>query len=39
MEDLPNVAKLKNVSRTLKQYITPELNIDSLPAMEEWLKK
>ncbi len=39
VEDNEAVAKLKNESRTLKQYITPELNIDSLPAMEEWLKK
>ena len=39
VEDNEAVAKLKNESRTLKQYITPELNIDSLPAMEDWLKK
>ncbi|MBO7101486.1 MAG: hypothetical protein J6V98_05620 [Bacteroidales bacterium] len=39
VEDNEAVAKMKNVSRTIKQYLNPELNIDSLPAMEEWLKK
>lgn len=39
VEDNEAVAKLKNESRTLKQYITPELTIDSLPALEDWLKK
>ncbi len=37
VEDNESVAKLKNESRTLKQYITPPLDIDSLPALEEWM--
>ncbi len=37
VEDNEAVTKLKNESRSLKQYVTPELNIDSLPAMEDWM--
>ncbi len=37
VEDNEAVALMKNTERTLRQYTTPPLNIDSLPAMEEWL--
>lgn len=37
VEDNEAVALMKNTERTLRQYTTPPLNIDSLPALEEWL--
>lgn len=36
-EDNEAVALMKNTERTLRQYTTPPLDIDSLPALEEWM--
>ncbi|MBR6320417.1 MAG: hypothetical protein IKR50_08270 [Prevotella sp.] len=37
VEDNEAVALMKNTTRSLQQYTTPPLDIDSLPALEEWI--
>lgn len=37
VEDNEAVSRMKNTTRSLQQYITPPLDIDSLPALEDWM--